>query len=209
RVPATLRQAIADSEAATACGTRMHLRLAVDYSAREAIYHAACRFYKVTELSPESFSNVLAEVLRGGSTEVDLLIRTGGEQRLSDFFLCDVGPLVFLALLALFRQSYAHPWDFVNRTRGKLKIYSFGEGGSGRAASVEDCSVAPDMEPGGNLACVASLGCVVRICVRGEFRATPGPISDACRKGIPASAKECSQLAPADHRGRPQKRGSC
>jgi len=41
----------------------------------------------VTELSPESFSNVLAEVLRGGSTEVDLLIRTGGEQRLSDF-LC-------------------------------------------------------------------------------------------------------------------------
>ena len=63
-----LRQAIADSEAATAQGTRLHLRLAVDYSAREAIYHAACRFYKVTELSPASFSNVLAEVHRGGST---------------------------------------------------------------------------------------------------------------------------------------------
>src|SRR5437016_4759302 len=85
RLPATLRQAVADSEAATAKGARLHLRLAVDYSAREAIYHAACRFYKVTELSPESFSTVLAEVLRGGSTEVDLLIRTGGEQRLSDF----------------------------------------------------------------------------------------------------------------------------
>ena len=97
RLPATLRQAIADSEAATARGTRMHLRLAVDYSAREAIYHAACRFYKVTELSPESFSNVLAEVLRGGSTEVDLLIRTGGEQRLSDFLLweCAFAELVF------------------------------------------------------------------------------------------------------------------
>src|SRR5467141_5320998 len=87
RLPATLRQAITDSEAATANGARLHLRLAVDYSAREAIYHAACRFYKVTELSPESFSNVLAEVHRGGSTEVDLLIRTGGEQRLSDFLL--------------------------------------------------------------------------------------------------------------------------
>src|SRR3989440_9463285 len=59
RLPATLRQAVADSEAATARGTRLHLRLAVDYSAREAIYHAACRFYKVTELSAESFSTVL------------------------------------------------------------------------------------------------------------------------------------------------------
>ncbi|MGB9465050.1 MAG: polyprenyl diphosphate synthase [Candidatus Acidiferrum sp.] len=98
RIPGTLRQAIADSEAATANGTRLHLRLAIDYSAREAIYSAACRFYKVTELSPESFSNVLAEVLRGGSTEVDLLIRTGGEQRLSDFLLweCAFAEFVFL-----------------------------------------------------------------------------------------------------------------
>ena len=98
RVPATMRQAIADSEAATARGTRLHLRLAIDYSAREAIFHAACRFYKVTELSPESFSRVLAEVSRGGSTEVDLLIRTGGEQRLSDFLLweCAFAEFVFV-----------------------------------------------------------------------------------------------------------------
>jgi len=96
RVPATLRQAIADSEAATSRGTRLHLRLAIDYSAREAIFHAACRFYKVTELSPESFSRVLAEVYRGGSTEVDLLIRTGGEQRLSDFLLWECAFAEFL-----------------------------------------------------------------------------------------------------------------
>lgn len=98
RLPINLRQAISDSEAATKDGKRLHLRLAVDYSAREAIYHAACRFYKVTELSPESFSNVLAEVHRGGSTEVDLLIRTGGEQRLSDFLLweCAFAEFVFL-----------------------------------------------------------------------------------------------------------------
>src|SRR5262244_992268 len=127
RLPATLRQAIADSEAATMNGTRLHLRLAVDYSAREAIYQAACRFYKVTHLSPESFSNVLAEVLHGGSTEVDLLIRTGGDQRLSDFLLweCAFAEFVFLpkrwpdfavADLEAAIQEYEHR----ERTRGAL-----------------------------------------------------------------------------------------
>jgi len=127
RVPATLRQAIADSEAATAHGTRLHLRLAIDYSAREAIFHAACRFYKVTELSPESFSRVLAEVYRGGSTEVDLLIRTGGEQRLSDFLLweCAFAEFVFVrkawpdftvADLEASIEEFAHR----ERTRGAL-----------------------------------------------------------------------------------------
>ena len=127
RIPATLRQVIADSEAATASGTRLHLRLAIDYSAREAIYHAACRFYKVTELSPESFSNVLAEVHRGGSTEVDLLIRTGGEQRLSDFLLweCAFAEFVFLAkrwpdFTVGDLQSAIREYDRRERTRGAL-----------------------------------------------------------------------------------------
>jgi undecaprenyl diphosphate synthase len=98
RLTASLREAIADSEAATARGERLHVRLAIDYSAREAIFHAASRFYKATELSAESFSRVLGEVHRGGSMEVDLLIRTGGEQRLSDFLLweCAFAEFVFL-----------------------------------------------------------------------------------------------------------------
>jgi undecaprenyl diphosphate synthase len=127
RLPATLRQAITDSEAATAKGTRLHLRLAVDYSAREAIYHAACRFYKVTELSPESFGTVLSEVLRGGSTEVDLLIRTGGEQRLSDFLLweCAFTEFVFLEkrwpdFTAADLEAAVKEFDRRERTRGAL-----------------------------------------------------------------------------------------
>jgi undecaprenyl diphosphate synthase len=98
RIPMTLRQAIIDAEAATAGGRRLHLRLAIDYSAREAIYLAACRYYKATELSPESFGEVLSEIMRGGTTDVDLLIRTGGEQRLSDFLLweCAFAEFVFL-----------------------------------------------------------------------------------------------------------------
>ena len=99
RIPATLRQVIADAEAVTARGTRLNVRLAIDYSARESIFHAACKFYKATELSADSFSQVLSEVHRGSSTEVDLLIRTGGEQRLSDFLLWEsaFAEFVFLA----------------------------------------------------------------------------------------------------------------
>jgi len=87
RVPGFLQEAIRRAEELTARGTRLHLRLAIDYSARQTIFQAASKFYKVTDLSSEAFGRLLSEVQRGGSTEVDLLIRTGGEQRLSDFLL--------------------------------------------------------------------------------------------------------------------------
>ena len=98
RLPLSLQQAVAEAEALTVKGTRLHLRLAVDYSSRHSLFQAASKFYKTTELSAEAFGNVLAEVQRGCSTDVDLLIRTGGEQRLSDFLLweCAFAEFVFL-----------------------------------------------------------------------------------------------------------------
>ena len=98
RLPVELRDAVMEAEMQTAKGTALHLRLAVDYSARHCLFQAASKFYKVTQLSPEAFSDVLSEVQRGGSTDVDLLIRTGGEQRLSDFLLweCAFAEFVFL-----------------------------------------------------------------------------------------------------------------
>ena len=98
RLPRMLREAIEVAESVTAAGRGLHLRLAVDYSAREAIFRAACRFYKVTEISREAFAGVLGEVNHDGARDVDLLIRTGGEQRLSDFLLWEsaYAELVFI-----------------------------------------------------------------------------------------------------------------
>src|SRR5262249_52430420 len=82
RLPPDIATAIGRAERATAEGTRLHLRVAVDYSARDAILAAAVAAAGGaggTEMSRESFSRLLT----GAETrcEVDLLIRTGGEKR--------------------------------------------------------------------------------------------------------------------------------
>jgi undecaprenyl diphosphate synthase len=77
RLGAELEAAIARSEAATAACSRLRLRLAVDYSARDAILAAA---RGLGELSIDALGEALGP-------PVDLLIRTGGERRLSDFLL--------------------------------------------------------------------------------------------------------------------------
>jgi undecaprenyl diphosphate synthase len=89
RLPVPVLREIAETEAATAGGTLLRLRIAVDYSARDAILRAALRAAEVPDLDRDRFARLLAEVDHGRPDvpPVDLLIRTGGEQRLSDFQL--------------------------------------------------------------------------------------------------------------------------
>jgi undecaprenyl diphosphate synthase len=74
RLPSALLREIEATERTTASGGALHLRIAIDYSSRDAI-------------------------ARGDAPlpDVDLLIRTGGEQRLSDFLLreCAYAELYF------------------------------------------------------------------------------------------------------------------
>jgi undecaprenyl diphosphate synthase len=90
RLSHKLNQAMRKSEAATAAGGKLRLRVAIDYSARDAIVFAARKLQGNGGLSREEISQLL-------TPDVDLLIRTGGEQRLSDFLLweCAYAELVF------------------------------------------------------------------------------------------------------------------
>ena len=100
RLSASLVRAIEHSERLTAACSRMHLRIAVDYSAQHSILQAARRAHSRAQLSTEVFHGLLAEVDHSSpSGPVDLLIRTGGEQRLSDFLLweCAYAELYFTA----------------------------------------------------------------------------------------------------------------
>lgn len=95
RLPVSLRNAAARAEWETRGGTRLTLRVAVDYSARWALRAAAARLAECARLGSEAddsapFEAALAAVLHpdgAPAPPVDLFLRTGGEQRLSDFLL--------------------------------------------------------------------------------------------------------------------------
>lgn len=91
RLPASARAELEQLESATAGGTRLHLRLAIDYSAQWTIADATRRLATAVHqgrLSPEDICQATMDTeVRGSVPPVDLLIRTAGEQRLSDFLL--------------------------------------------------------------------------------------------------------------------------
>jgi undecaprenyl diphosphate synthase len=85
RLPDGIADAILRAEAATAKGKVLHLRVAVDYSARDAILNAATKLAGISEPTRELFSQLVTG--EAGLRDVDLIIRTSGEKRLSDFLL--------------------------------------------------------------------------------------------------------------------------
>jgi len=91
RLPEALVQAIDNAEARTQAGTRLHLRVAIDYSSRAAIAQSFAAVAGGTTHDAHRHHDALLP-------PVDLLVRTGGERRLSDFLLweCAYAELAFL-----------------------------------------------------------------------------------------------------------------
>jgi undecaprenyl diphosphate synthase len=91
RLPDSLRASIEGAELATRHCSLLQLRLAIDYSARDAIVFAS------NSAAGEQITRERFEALLGETRPVDVLIRTGGEQRLSDFLLweCAYAELIF------------------------------------------------------------------------------------------------------------------
>lgn len=98
RLPGAVKMAMETAEALTRNGDKLHIRIAIDYSSRDSILHVVNQS-KGDNLSREQFGNLLNA--NAPAPDVDLLIRTSGEQRLSDFLLweCAYSELYFTKVL--------------------------------------------------------------------------------------------------------------
>jgi undecaprenyl diphosphate synthase len=90
RLPDGIADAIGDAEMTTADGDALNLRVAIDYSARDAILNAAREAANrhaagLRDLTRETFTQLVTGEAQ--CRDVDLIIRTSGEKRLSDFLL--------------------------------------------------------------------------------------------------------------------------
>ena len=84
RLSPVLSRMIDAAENMTRAGRKLHLRIALDYSSRDAIVAAARAVAESGEFTRDAFAHKL------DSPDVDLLIRTSGEKRVSDYLLWEI-----------------------------------------------------------------------------------------------------------------------
>ena len=94
RIPASALNALEQLERDSADGTKLHLRLAIDYSGRSAIADATRTLAQMVaegRLAPDEMTEQrINDAVTQGVAPPDLLVRTAGERRLSDFLLWEV-----------------------------------------------------------------------------------------------------------------------
>lgn len=91
RLPASALRELEETERVTAHCRTLHLRLAIDYGARDSITRAAAEIARLVaagKLSPDAVTpDLFRHHITNGVPDPDLIVRTAGEQRLSDFLL--------------------------------------------------------------------------------------------------------------------------
>jgi undecaprenyl diphosphate synthase len=92
RISPVVRDTLEETESLTGAGTRLHLRLAIDYGSRAEIVEAARKIAGRAvsgDLRPELIDEDIFEraLPADGVPDPDLIIRTAGERRLSNFLL--------------------------------------------------------------------------------------------------------------------------
>ena len=133
RLSPALVTAIAAAESATSGGRVLHLSLAVDYSAREAIVAAARRaaarptiWQGESRIDQDVFAGLLGDAVHASEPvrDLDLLIRTGGEQRLSDFLLWEAAYAELLFSDCMWPDFSQHELaDAVDEFRGRNRRF--------------------------------------------------------------------------------------
>ncbi|MEG0742059.1 MAG: isoprenyl transferase [Clostridia bacterium] len=105
-LPSAQHEALAQAEQRTAANTGLRLNIAVNYGARAELARAARLLAQEVACGTRTAQSVTEEALAdklytAGLPEVDLLIRTSGEMRLSNFFLyqCAYAEFVFPTVL--------------------------------------------------------------------------------------------------------------
>jgi undecaprenyl diphosphate synthase len=106
RLAADIVRDISDAENMTRTNSRIDVNICINYGARDEIVRAArslARKVAARELAPDAIDEdrFEGELLTAGLRDPDLLIRTSGEQRISNFLLwqCAYAELVFVDTL--------------------------------------------------------------------------------------------------------------